>query len=75
MVVVRQIPPPHIPWPPTLLPPRQLLFRLPSGGRLTAAYQPLAHHTAGTEKEGETEREREKREKGERESAIEGRRS
>lgn len=29
-------------------PPRQLLLRLPSGERLTTAYQPLAHHTAGT---------------------------
>lgn len=42
---------PHIPSPPTLPPPRQLLFRLPSGERLTTAYQPLAHHTAGTERE------------------------
>lgn len=29
-------------------PPRQLLLRLPSGEKLTTAYQPLAHHTAGT---------------------------
>lgn len=36
------------PSPPTLTPPRQLLLRLPSGERLTTAYQPLAHHTAGT---------------------------
>ncbi len=46
------------PSPPTLLPSRQLLLRLPSGERLTTAYQPLAHHTAGTVKK-ERARERE----------------
>lgn len=40
---------PLSPSPPALTrSPRQLLLRLPSGEWLTTAYQPLAHHTAGT---------------------------
>ncbi|KAI3360572.1 hypothetical protein L3Q82_002440 [Scortum barcoo] len=68
-------PTPHYSSPPTLSPPRQLLLRvrLPSGERLTTAYQPLAHHTAGTvaQREREVEREREReRERDEREEEL-----